>query len=563
MYQFLSPAPPVNSTNTLSFWYWATNSATNLYVRVRNSAFLQTATNSGFTNINIFFTASNYVPPQLVSPATNSLTPGVANQTATNLPAFQTLWINEVLAENTIGLLDNNSQREPWIEIYNASTNTVSLDGLYLSTNYTNLTNWAIPAGHSLTGGEFRVIFCDAQAGQTAGPELHTSFRLSAGSGSIALSRLYNGTPQVLDYVNYAGLHTDRSYGSFPDGQPFDRQEFFFTTPRGTNDGRSAPLTVFINEWLAQNTSVIADPADAQYEDWFELYNPATNAVDLAGFYLTDTLTNKFKFLVTTNMAHIVPARGHLLVWADNEANQNLSGGVPSTDLHVNFSLAQAGEAIGLFAADGTQIDAVTFAQQTNNVSQGRFPDGAASIYFMPFSVSPRAANSLPGAGNNPPVLDAIGPKILYLGQTLAFTATATDTNVPGQILGFLLDAPVPSGATILPDGSFFWTPDAVGTNNVTVRVVDNGSPSMSDSETFVVEVLAAPRFASSLRNGALLELTWSARAGKTYAVDYKLDLNAPAWIPLWTNLATGGTITFTNVTTNSPQRFYRIRTVD
>src|SRR4029077_6804757 len=33
IYQALSPAPVANSTNTLSFWYWATNSSTNVSVR--------------------------------------------------------------------------------------------------------------------------------------------------------------------------------------------------------------------------------------------------------------------------------------------------------------------------------------------------------------------------------------------------------------------------------------------------------------------------------------------------------------------------------------------------
>src|SRR6185503_2850473 len=223
--------------------------------------------------------------------------------------------------------------------------------------------------------------------------------RLPSASGSVALSRLFTNAPQVMDFVNYTGLHSDRSYGSFPDGQPFDRQEFFYVTPRGTNDGRAAPLLIFINEWMAGNAGTLADPADGNFEDWFELYNPATNAVSLAGYYLTDSLTNaagvvtnKLKFLITTNMAHIVPPQGHLLVWADNETGQNLSGGVPRLDMHVNFALSVGGEAIGLFAANGAQIDYVVFGQQTNDVSQGRFPDGDPARYFMPNSVSPRAA---------------------------------------------------------------------------------------------------------------------------------------------------------------------------
>src|SRR6185503_14687017 len=182
------------------------------------------------------------------------------------------------------------------------------------------------------------------------------------------------------------------------------------------------------------------------FEDWFELYNPATNAVDIAGYYLTDSLTNgagvvtnKFKFLITTNMAHIIPPQGHLLVWADNETGQNLSGGVPRPDMHVNFALSLSGEAIGLFAAEGTQIDRVTFGPQTNDISQGRCADGSVNIIFMA-APTPRTANIGCSANNTPPELASIGNRIVYLGETLSFNASATDTDSPPQTLTFLLD---------------------------------------------------------------------------------------------------------------------------
>ena len=334
-------------------------------------------------------------------------------------------------------------------------------------------------------------------------------------------------------------------------------------TPGGTNDGRSAPLTVFVNEWLAGNVASLADPADGQFNDWFELYNPTTNAVDLAGYYLTDTFTNKTKFLITTNMAHVLAPRGHLLVWADNQASQNTVAGVPRPDLHVNFQLALGGEAIGLFAADGTAIDFISFGPQTNDVSQGRFPDGAAGIYYMPGTVTPRAANQLAGGpANVAPVLDAVGNKVLYLGQSLTFTATATDSNVPAQGLTFTLDAGAPAGAGLTGAGVFTWTPSVLGTNNLTVRVTDHGTPPLDDYETITVAVLARPGFSRSVLNGSNYELTWGTRAGQTYAVEYKDDLAAPLWTPLQTNTALGDTLSITNATTNSSQRFFRLRSV-
>jgi regulation of enolase protein 1 (concanavalin A-like superfamily) len=579
IYQAISPAPAANANATLSFWFWATNSSTNLSVRIVNSSPLSIT-----TNINVTFTSSNFVAPTILTGAVLYASPGGQNQNptnlppffGTNLPPFPPLWINEVQAENVTGITDNQGEHDPWIEIYNTSTNAVALDGLYLSSSYTNLANWAFPAGSSVGPTQFLVVFCDAQPAQTSASEYHTSFRLSATSGSIALSRIYGGGQavlngsQVLDYVNYAGLHSDRSYGSYPDGQPFDRQEFFYVTPRRTNDGRSAPLVVFINEWMASNVSGEPDPADGAFDDWFEIYNPGTNTVDLAGYYLTDSLanaagvvTNKLKYLIATNGPHTIAPHGYLLVWADNETGQNTSANGPRPDLHVNFQLSKTGEAIGLFAADGTAIDYVTFGLQADDVSAGRIPDGGANIVSMPGAASPRAANHLSGPVNTPPVLNPIGNRTVNLGQTLTFTATATDSDLPAQILTYDLIG-APAGATIgAGTGNFSWMPNLAGSYTFTVRVSDNGVPARSAQETITVQVTGLA-FGGPVRRGSNLELTWGTQSGKKYAVDAATNLTAPInWIPQVTNTAVGATLNYTNATTNGPQRFFKVRTVE
>ena len=76
---------------------------------------------------------------------------------------------------------------------------------------------------------------------------------------------------------------------------------------------------------------------------------------------------------------------------------------------------------------------------------------------------------------------------------TLVFTATATDPDVPLQILTFTLGPGAPTGASIDPTtGIFFWTPDEIqgpGVYPVTVVVTDDGTPPLSDSETFGITV--------------------------------------------------------------------------
>ena len=90
---------------------------------------------------------------------------------------------------------------------------------------------------------------------------------------------------QIVDYLNYSGLPANYSYGNVPDGQPFYRQAMYHATPGGTNDGALPPLTVFINEWMAENTTFLLNPATSKYDDWFELYNPSDAAADLAGVF--------------------------------------------------------------------------------------------------------------------------------------------------------------------------------------------------------------------------------------------------------------------------------------
>jgi hypothetical protein len=86
-------------------------------------------------------------------------------------------------------------------------------------------------------------------------------------------------------------------------------------------------------------------------------------------------------------------------VWADGNTAANTN----HVDLHVPFKLSKSGEAIGLFTPDGRVVDAVVFGSQTQNISEGRFPDGAGLRLFMPVS-SPRQPNVLPVA-SHPPVV--------------------------------------------------------------------------------------------------------------------------------------------------------------
>ncbi len=293
----------------------------------------------------------------------------------------------------------------------------------------------------------------------------------------------------------------------------------------------------------------------ARTDDWFEIYNTGTNAADLGGYYLTANLTNKTKFLVPGGGRYIVQPQGFLVIWADNNSGQNSTN---HPELHTNFKLSKSGEALGLFAADGTTIDAVSFGAQSTDVSEGRFRDGGANRYFMPMP-TPGAPNVIP---NTPPTLSAIADQHVYLGETVHFSASATDYETPVADLFFSLDS-TPAGSSITAGGVFTWTAANVAapsTNYVTIVVTDTGSPVLSDAKTFAIVVEPPPQFSSiQLPGDGLVHFSFNTLLGQTYRIEFKNDLNDPDWLPFVDDFAgTGGMVEITDSLV-APQRFFRI----
>jgi hypothetical protein len=320
------------------------------------------------------------------APSNATATPGAANSVARELPAFPNIWINELQPVNIAGPTDEAGQREPWVELYNGGSTTISLDGWYLSHSPTNLNRWPFPSTAAIQPGQRLLVWLDGEAGTT---QLHANFRAAAQNGALALIGPFNGAPTVIDHVYYTGVPNDRSVGRYPDGSSSGFELFFTSTPGATNDNTTPSLPLFINEWMASN-STLADPSDGAFEDWIELYNPNNTAVDLTGYMLTDNLADpRERFTIPNGWS--IPANGFLLIWADDEFPLN------PAQLHVNFKLDRLGENIGLFAPNGALLDSITFGVQTNNISQGRFPDGSSDLRFF--------TKSTPGASNVPNVV--------------------------------------------------------------------------------------------------------------------------------------------------------------
>ena len=134
------------------------------------------------------------------------------------------------------------------------------------------------------------------------------------------------------------------------------------------------PPNLLINEVLAQNESKRKDNR-GEYDDWFEIYNPTNDLLDVTGMYVTDNLSKPRKWRLG-NLA--IPPNGFLLLWADDDAEQGSN--------HVGFKLSAGGEQLGLFDRDENQnvpIDTLNFGPQSPDVSYGRTQDGADEWIFF------------------------------------------------------------------------------------------------------------------------------------------------------------------------------------
>lgn len=148
--------------------------------------------------------------------------------------------------------------------------------------------------------------------------------------------------------------------------------------------------------------------------------------------------------------------------------------------------------------------------------------------------------------GNTAPILGALGDKSVSEGETLEFTATATDADLPTNTLTYSLAGGAPAGATIDPaSGLFSWTPsEAQGTDThqITVTVTDNGNPSKSHSRTFTVsvgDVNRAPKLRAisdvSALEGASFALVVAADDGDVPANNLRFSIGegAPAGVTI------------------------------
>ncbi|HVU08842.1 MAG TPA: lamin tail domain-containing protein [Verrucomicrobiae bacterium] len=493
-----------------------------------------------------------------------SATPGAVNSVAGSLAPFPSLWINEVQADNLNGITNSAGQHVGWLEIYNPGANAISLNGLYLADNYTNLLQWAFPSNSVINAGQFEVIFADGETNLSTPDELHANFILPGGTGSLALTRLdTNGQQEVLDYVDYENISPGDSYGSFPDGQSFNRQEFSKATPGAPNDGTALPSPSLVDYFQAgstysQNFDSLPDPGNNSVN--------ADNPVKING--LTYSLSNPFDFAYPIspdgdNGGLGISAMDGWYGFAASSSKFGATDGDQTTGGQISFGLPNdSNRALGLLATSSTGKTAfgVRFINGTgltlNQINLQftgevwRQSDTPKTLQFYYF-VDPTGTAAFPTTATAfIPALDVSIPTVAADSGGVAVdgTSPANQTNllVQNQVI------------TNWPPGAALWL--------VWQMTDDTGKAQGLGIDDLTFSATAPPPPALSVQiSGANLLLNWQAIEGQGYQLEYKGNLTDQDWTPWdYPVMGTNGTRTIIiNNLGDVQQRFFRLRLVN
>lgn len=155
-----------------------------------------------------------------------------------------------------------------------------------------------------------------------------------------------------------------------------------FSPPRAEHEFHELDLNipmansgeVLINEAMSDNELTHDDPY-GESNDWIELHNTTSNAVDISGYFLSDDALVPNKWTLPLNV--VMLPNEYRIVWADDDS-------VQTTGLHANFKLGSSGDFVLFSNASGT-LDQVNVPSLLMDESYARCPEtGVIFDYATP-----------------------------------------------------------------------------------------------------------------------------------------------------------------------------------
>jgi hypothetical protein len=178
-------------------------------------------------------------------PANNSGEPYTFEVSGIDLPQIETgdLVLNELQARNPDGARDEQNEAEDWLELYNRGSQSVNLEGLFLSDQPDDPWKYALPSLQLSPGQHFQ-IWADGEPEE--GP-LHAPFRLDGGGESLVLA----SRDAILDRIDFERLPAGLSYGRERDGaEAWNACEL--PSPRQPNRCDGLPMPTLLLPYLGR-----------------------------------------------------------------------------------------------------------------------------------------------------------------------------------------------------------------------------------------------------------------------------------------------------------------------
>ena len=234
-----------------------------------------------------------------------------------------------------------------------------------------------------------------------------------------------------------------------------------------------------------------------------EAQGPGTNTMSvivsdngLPGLSATQSFT---VVVMETNQAPVLtPISDVVIVEGASVTNTNLASDSDTPPNELTFILASAPGGAAINPTNGvfTWVTSEANGPSSNHVSVVVTDNGSPALSAtQSFTVVVLETNAAPN-------LAAITNFTLVEGETLTFTNAAGDLDLPANVLTFSLQD-APTNAVVNPtNGVFSWTPNETqgpSSNHIVVIVSDNGTPSLSATQSFsvlVFETNNAPVFA-------------------------------------------------------------------
>lgn len=316
--------------------------------------------------------------------------------------------INEILSSNYSGIIDEDNENSDWIELFNNSDDIINLKGYKLSDEQSASPAWEFPSFEMLPKSYLLVL-----ASGKDRKEISYRYKTLIDKGDIWKYSIITSSPpngwRNTDFndSSWEGGGSGFGYGDNDDNTQLNgverlciRKEFNIDNVNSVKEillhmDYDDGFIAFINGKMVaaggnisysedySQVTIDGDTEAKMYQggspELFRIQPPynflrnGKNVLAIQGFNISSTSSD----------FSLIPI---LTIGSTDYSSNNISEliNVGEKNLHTNFKISNEGEPIYLFNSENVIIDTIGAVFLTNDISYGRYPDGAEELFYFP-----------------------------------------------------------------------------------------------------------------------------------------------------------------------------------